>query len=285
MEPHLSGLGIGAGKRGAAAFKVFGDARVSRFIRQALAAAVVLLGMTPAAGAQRAPKEPAFEEPHGADLNQGKPPAEIFKSDCAVCHKSPQGLGKGGGISLTRFLRQHYTTGEPMAAALADYLSGGAGAGSRTPVTPARAAPDRPEKPAAAPTRRAAEPADDDGLTATPNEKKRPQTEQANRPPERPRRGAKPEPRIEEASKPADTKPAEVKPAESKPAEAKPAENKPAEAKPAPHRRAAPTEEARKPAAAEKPAAPTHTAEPSPAAVAPPAEQKPAAPPPPQIPL
>ena len=32
------------------------------------------------------------------NLDQGKTPAQLFASDCAICHKSPQGLAKSGGI-------------------------------------------------------------------------------------------------------------------------------------------------------------------------------------------
>jgi hypothetical protein len=52
---------------------------------------------------------------------------KIFASTCSACHKSPQGLGKAGSAS---FLRQHYTTGPEMSAAMAAYL---ASAGSGPP--------------------------------------------------------------------------------------------------------------------------------------------------------
>jgi hypothetical protein len=44
----------------------------------------------------------------------------IFATTCTACHKSPQGLAKSGQVA--GFLRQHYTTGPEMSAAMAAYL-------------------------------------------------------------------------------------------------------------------------------------------------------------------
>lgn len=56
-------------------------------------------------------------------LEQGKTGAQLFASDCALCHKSPQGLAKGGGLfGVQSFLRQHYTTSRETASAIAAYL-------------------------------------------------------------------------------------------------------------------------------------------------------------------
>ena len=69
------------------------------------------------------------------NLDFGKTPAQLFASDCAICHKSPQGLAaKGGGmLGIESFLRQHYTASRESAAAIANYLqavgSGPAAAG------------------------------------------------------------------------------------------------------------------------------------------------------------
>ncbi len=61
--------------------------------------------------------------------------------------------------SLTLFLREHYTTKEQSAAALAAYLGGGAGAGSRQKVGEAEAKPKpEPRSPAAGTARTAATP-------------------------------------------------------------------------------------------------------------------------------
>lgn len=76
---------------------------------------IILVGMTVAAGlctvALRA--QTALEDPKNA--------AKIFANTCSACHKSPQGLAKSGGSAS--FLRQHYTTGPEMSAAMAAYLA------------------------------------------------------------------------------------------------------------------------------------------------------------------
>jgi hypothetical protein len=45
---------------------------------------------------------------------------QIFATTCSACHRSPQGLAKSGQVA--GFLRQHYTTGPEMSAAMAAYL-------------------------------------------------------------------------------------------------------------------------------------------------------------------
>ena len=77
--------------------------------------------------------------PAGAQesLDSGKTPAQLFASDCAICHKSPQGLAKSGGIlGLDSFLREHYTASRESAAAIAAYLQ----AFGNAPAAPARRA-------------------------------------------------------------------------------------------------------------------------------------------------
>jgi hypothetical protein len=69
-------------------------------------------------------------------LDRGKSPAQLFASDCSGCHKSPQGLGKSGGLAgLDRFLREHYTASRETAAAIASYLK----AMDTGPAAPGRA--------------------------------------------------------------------------------------------------------------------------------------------------
>jgi len=63
---------------------------------------------------------PAFAQ---ESLDKGKTPAQLFASDCAPCHKSPQGLAKSGGLfGLDGFLREHYTASRETATAIANYL-------------------------------------------------------------------------------------------------------------------------------------------------------------------
>ncbi len=59
------------------------------------------------------------------DFTAGKTPAQLFRSDCGECHRSPNGLVKGRDVGgLTAFLREHYTTKSDTAAQLAAYVSG-----------------------------------------------------------------------------------------------------------------------------------------------------------------
>jgi hypothetical protein len=85
-----------------------------------LAAIIGALGLVNGAGAQE-------------NLDRGKSPAQLFASDCSVCHKSPQGLARAGGLlGLDNFLRTHYTASRETASAIATYLkSVGAGPPAR----------------------------------------------------------------------------------------------------------------------------------------------------------
>jgi hypothetical protein len=57
------------------------------------------------------------------NLDSGKTPAQLFASDCAICHKTTQGLAKASGVfGLKNFLREHYTASKETAAAIAAYV-------------------------------------------------------------------------------------------------------------------------------------------------------------------
>jgi hypothetical protein len=65
--------------------------------------------------------------PAGAQENLygNKTPAQIFATDCAICHKTPQVLSKAGGplgLGLEGFLREHYTASRESASAMAKYI-------------------------------------------------------------------------------------------------------------------------------------------------------------------
>ncbi len=63
------------------------------------------------------------------NIDQGKTPAQIFAQDCGACHKATRGLANGkNSLSLSLFLREHYTTSREQAAALAAYVLGAGGA-------------------------------------------------------------------------------------------------------------------------------------------------------------
>jgi outer membrane biosynthesis protein TonB len=59
------------------------------------------------------------------NLDLGKSPAQLFASDCAICHKTTAGLSKArSGVfgGLKDFLREHYTASKEAAAAIAAYV-------------------------------------------------------------------------------------------------------------------------------------------------------------------
>jgi hypothetical protein len=65
------------------------------------------------------------------DFTAGKTPAQLFRSDCGECHRSPNGLARDPDVrALTSFLREHYTTKSETAGALAAYVSGFASTGA-----------------------------------------------------------------------------------------------------------------------------------------------------------
>ena len=148
------------------------------------AISVALLSMGGVAGAQE-------------NLDQGKSAAQLFASNCALCHKSPQGLAKAGGIlGLDSFLREHYTASKESAGALAAYLK----SMDTGPAAPARA-------------------------------KRTGKGDEKSKPDEKKKSGAK-----TDDPKGTEKKPeagAERKSSESKPAEAKPSDSKPSDGRPA----------------------------------------------------
>jgi hypothetical protein len=81
--------------------------------------------------------------PAGAveNLDSGKTGAQLFASDCAICHKSAANLAKSGGLfGQSNFLRQHYTTSSRSADIIAAYLEsvGKAQAPGRRPAATKR---------------------------------------------------------------------------------------------------------------------------------------------------
>jgi mono/diheme cytochrome c family protein len=111
------------------------------------------------------------------NLDKGKTPAQLFASDCAGCHKSPQGLAKSGGLfGLDSFLREHYTASRETATAIANYLK----AMDSGPAAPGRASkrsakgdektgkPEARKKPAAKPEEAKGVESKPDGPSAEP---------------------------------------------------------------------------------------------------------------------
>ena len=59
------------------------------------------------------------------NLESGKTAAQLYATNCASCHKSPQSVTKTKRIfGLESFLREHYTPSSQSAATIAAYLNG-----------------------------------------------------------------------------------------------------------------------------------------------------------------
>ena len=84
-------------------------------MRSWMRVAVAGAGLLAAAGAASAQE----------NLDAGKSGAQLYQSNCAICHKSAQALNKSGGglFGLDSFLREHYTSSRESAAAISAYLN------------------------------------------------------------------------------------------------------------------------------------------------------------------
>jgi cell division septation protein DedD len=127
------------------------------------------------------------------NLDRGKTAQQLFASDCAICHKSPQGLAKGGGLfGLQGFLREHYTASRETANLLARYLE----AAGEAPAPAQKRQQRRTAKPSDT------KPSDSKPAEAKPTDSKPVESKPASEP--------KPEPKVE-------PKPAAEPKSESKP--------------------------------------------------------------------
>lgn len=159
-------------------------------------------------------------------LEHGKTPAQLYASDCAICHKSPLGLSKAGGLfGVQSFLREHYTTSRETAAAIAAYLEAIDRAAGPAPrgAAPKRGAKSTGGKPAAK------KPERDKPAEVKPQEPKASESKATET------KAVEPKASESKASDqgPAEAKSAEPKSAEPKPTELKASEPKPSESKPA----------------------------------------------------
>lgn len=169
------------------------------------------------------------------NLDQGKTPAQLYASDCAICHKSPYGLTKRlGPYGLDSFLREHYTASRESAAVISAYLRdiGRKPAPKRSPRRKAKASEPKlpPRKPAEAKS-----------SDAKPSETKPPKTKASESKPSH----AKPS---ESKTKASAEKHEEAKASSPKPGEAKPVEHKPAATQPGEAKAEAPKASPPKPA-------------------------------------
>jgi len=93
-------------------FRRFAPVTVPRTFARTMGLLTVVLSAIVAA--------PSFAQ---TNIDQGKSPAELFANDCAACHKTARGLANGeNSLTLSVFLREHYTASRDQAAALAAYV-------------------------------------------------------------------------------------------------------------------------------------------------------------------
>lgn len=85
------------------------------------------------------------------NLDAGKSPEKLFADGCTACHRSPRGLAKGRySLTLSWFLKDHYSTSSDSAKALAAYLVSVDTPPPAAPVKPG-AKPSRSKPPAPKP--------------------------------------------------------------------------------------------------------------------------------------
>ena len=123
-----------------------------------------------------------------------KTPAQIFASDCAICHKTAQGLSKAGGafgVGLEGFLREHYTASKETAAVLAKYVQS---------LDSGPAAPEKPAKRTA--SKPAAKKPGEEKADAKPESKSEPKADAKPEAKAEAKPAAKPEPKPAEAATP-----------------------------------------------------------------------------------
>jgi hypothetical protein len=151
------------------------------------------------------------------NLDQGKSGAQLFASDCAICHKTTAGLSKSRALGLDSFLREHYTASRESAAIIAAYIAA-------TDKGPPPAAPARTKKKDAG---------KGDDKTKGDDKAKGPDKKLVlpgdSKPSDAKPADAKPADAKSSETKSFDAKPAEAKPSAAKPAEVKPSEGQPAD--------------------------------------------------------
>jgi len=176
------------------------------------------------------------------NLDQGKSGAQLFASDCAICHKTTAGLSRGRVLGLDGFLREHYTASRESAASIAAYINA-TDKGPAPAAAPARTKKKDAGKPADKMGDKPGDKKSDDKSTiierlfqpsgdAPAADTKSGDGKPAAGKPAKPT-GAKPSEAKPSAPKPAADKPAADKPIDAKPSESKPAESKPSDGRPA----------------------------------------------------
>ena len=117
------------------------------------------------------------------NLDAGKSGAQLYQSNCAICHKSAQALDKSGGglFGLESFLREHYTSSRESAAAISAYLNTVGGGPAQAHPVRKKAGKKKEAKPETKPDAKDGKPAE-----AKPEEKKSDEKKPAEKPGEKP---------------------------------------------------------------------------------------------------
>ena len=117
------------------------------------------------------------------NLDAGKSGAQLYQSNCAICHKSAQALDKSGGglFGLESFLREHYTSSRESAAAISAYLNTVGGGPAQAHPIRKKAGKKKEAKPETKPDAKDGKPAE-----AKPEEKKSDEKKPAEKPGDKP---------------------------------------------------------------------------------------------------
>jgi len=169
------------------------------------------------------------------NLDQGKSGAQLFASDCAICHKTTAGLSRGRVLGLDTFLREHYTASRESAASIAAYINAtDKGAPAAAPVRTKKKDAGKGDKSGDTKSDKTAGDKTDDKKKSDdkPNIIERLFQPSSDAPPADTKSGDS-KPAAGKPSKPAGAKPSGAKPSAPKPAADKPAADKPAADKPA----------------------------------------------------
>ena len=155
---------------------------------------------------------PSFAQ---TNIDQGKSPAELFANDCAACHKTTRGLANGrNSLTLSIFLREHYTASRDQAAALAAYVLN---SGGNAPAPKPTARVEEPKNQ----VRKGQEPKGQElkGQESKGQEAKEPKAQEPKA--QEPKETRTQEPKVQEARTPPPTAPQEPAPTAATPAEPK----------------------------------------------------------------
>ena len=151
------------------------------------------------------------------NIDQGKSPTELFANACAACHKTARGLANGrSSLTLSIFLREHYTASSDQAAALAAYVLN---SGGNAPV-PKPAAKGQEAK-GQEPKGQGSKGQETKGQEAKGQEAKGQEAKGQEPKGQEPRETGSQEPKVQEARTPPPAAPQEPAPAAATPAEPK----------------------------------------------------------------